>query len=241
MATDYYRGRFAAAGDPGFLHAIRAAGREQRFTRGENLPVAGPLHPQGPVLMIETGFVSTIAIAESGQSTLLAIHGPGDLVGEHALFGATTEAHGLSVTGMSKGSAWRVSQDRFRQVLHDHPQGWEVLARHLHGRVAAAEKRICLMAGETASRRLAVFLLQLLSYAEPTQPGGAQARLVPLPLSQAELAGWIGVTRETVERVLGGWVREGTVRTGRRYLLVRDVSRLKQLAVSRHDDTARAA
>ena len=240
MAADYYQGRFAAAGNPGLLQAIRAAGRDQRFAPGEKIPVAGPLHPEGPILVIETGFVSTVAIAESGQSTLLAIHGPGDLVGEHALFGGTAEAHGLAVTGMSKGSAWRVPQDRFRQILHDHPQGWEVLARHLHGRAAAAEERICLMAGETAGRRLAVFLLQLLSYAEPTR-AGSQAQLVPVPLSQAELAGWIGVTRETVERVLSGWVREGMVRTGRRYLLIRDVSQLEKIAQGRHDDTVRAA
>ena len=238
--TDY-QGRFAAAGDPGLLRAIHAAGREQRFARGEKIRAAGTLHPEGPILVIESGFVSTVAIAESGQSTLLAIHGPGDLVGEHALFGNTSEAHGLAVTGMSKGSAWRVSQDRFRQILHDHPQGWEVLARHLHSRAAGAEERICLMAGETASRRLAVFLLQLLSYAEPARARAAQAQLVPLPLSQAELAGWIGVSRETVERVLSGWVRQGIVRTGRRYLLVRDVSQLEKIAGGRHDDTARAA
>ncbi len=236
-----YQGRFAAAGDPGLLRAIHAAGREQRFARGEKIRVAGTLHPEGPILVIESGFVSTVAITDSGQSTLLSIHGPGDLVGEHALFGNTSEAHGLTVTGMSKGSAWRVSQDRFRQILHDHPQGWEVLARHLHSRAAGAEERICLMAGETASRRLAVFLLQLLSYAEPGRAPGTRAQLVPLPLSQSELAGWIGVSRETVERVLSGWVRRGIVRTGRRYLLVRDVSQLEKIADSRHEDPVRAA
>jgi hypothetical protein len=123
-----------------------------------------------------------------------------------------------------------VRQDRFRQILHDHPQGWEVLARHLHDRAAAAEERICLMANEPASQRLAVFLLQLLAYDDSARPPGDQVREVPLPLSKAQLAEWIGVSRETVERVLRGWVRDGMVKTGRSSLLIKDVLHLQKIA-----------
>ena len=236
-----YPGRFMATAGPGLRRGILAAGREQRFARGEEIQAAGTLHPEGPILIIRSGFASTAAISANGQHTLLSIHGPEDLVGEHALFGSTSEAHGLAVLGMSNGSAWRVRQDRFRRILHDHPQGWEVLARHLQDRAEAAEERICLMAGETASHRLAVFLLQLLSYGEPPLAGTDQAQKVPLPLSQAQLAEWIGVSRETVERVLSGWVRRGMVQTGRRHLLIRDIPQLKKIAAVRRDAGARAA
>lgn len=236
-----YQGRFMVAAGPNLRRAILTAGREQRFVRGEKIQAAGTLHPEGPILIIRSGFASTVAISANGQYTLLSIHGPEDLVGEYALFGSISEAHGLAVIGMTNGSAWRVRQDRFRQILHDHPQGWEVLARHLQGRAEAAEERICLMAGETASRRLAVFLLQLLSCGAPPLVGTDQAQKVPLPLSQAELAEWIGVSRETVERVLSGWVRRGIVQTGRRYLLIWDVPQLKKIADVRPDVGARAA
>jgi CRP-like cAMP-binding protein len=225
-----YKGRFAAAAGPDLLHAIHDAGREQRFARGEKIQVAGPLHPEGPILVIESGFASTVAITPSGQYTLRSIHGPGDLVGEHFLFSNSSEACGQLVTGMSKGSARRVGQDRFRQVLHDHPQGWEVLARHLHDRATAAEERISLMANEPASVRLAVFLLQLLAYDEPPRALGGRAQKVPLPLTQAQLAEWIGVTRETVERVLSGWVKRGAIQTARRSVLVLNVPYLEKIA-----------
>ena len=121
-------------------------------------------------------------------------------------------------------------QDRFRQILRDYPQGWEVLARHLEDRAAAAEERICLMASETARRRLAVFLLQLLAYDESARTQDDQAQEIPLPLSQTELAGWVGVSRETVERVLREWATDEIVQTRRRCLIVQDILRLEKIA-----------
>jgi CRP/FNR family transcriptional regulator, cyclic AMP receptor protein len=240
MAT--YQGRFAADGGSDLFRAISVAGRVRLFAQGEVIPAAGTaFQPEGPILVIKSGFVSAVADSESGQNTLLSIRGPGDLVGEYALFGAPSDAYGLTVRAMTEGSAWWVRRDRFRQILHDHPQGWEVLARHLHDRVAAAEDRICLMAGETPGRRLAVFLLQLLSYGQPAHTREDQGQLVPLSMSQTELAEWIGVSRETVERVLSRWVRRGIVRTGRRNLLVRDVRQLEKIAGVRRDVTAQAA
>ena len=97
------------------------------------------------------------------------------------------------------------------------------------------------MASETAGRRLAVFLLQLLSYDQQAQARCDQAQQVPLQLSQTELAEWIGVSRETIERLLSGWVRRGLMETGRRSLLVRDVPKLEKIAGVRPDITPRAA
>jgi CRP-like cAMP-binding protein len=222
-------GPFAAAAGPDLLRAIHHAGREHRFTRGEEIHVVSTLNPEGPILVVETGFVATVAIASGGHYTLLSIHGPGDLVGEHALFNNTSDTVGRNVRGITKGSAWLVRQERFRQILHDHPQGWQALARHLNGRAGAAEERMCLMASEAVKRRLAVFLLQLLGRAD-APPRSDQAQLVPLPLSQTEIAEWVGVSRETVERVLREWVCDGTVQTGRRSLLIRDIPRLEKIA-----------
>src|ERR1700751_5283393 len=193
---DGKQGRFAAATDRDLLHAIRSAGAGPQFAPGPQIQAAGTSHPNGPILLIETGFISTAANATGRRRTLLSIHGPGDLAGDHALFGNPHQAYGLVMTGMTKGSAWSVQPSGFRQILRDHPQGWEILARHQHHRATADRERIWLMATETAGRRLAVFLLQLLSYNQPPKAQHGQAQWVPLELSQNELAEWIGASRE---------------------------------------------
>lgn len=223
-------GSFMAAAGPDLLRAVQAAGQLRQFSRGRKILAAETSDPEGLILVIESGFVSTVANAESGQYTLLSIHGPGDLIGEHALFGNASHAYGIAVTAMTNGSARHVRKDRFRQILHGYPQGWEVLARHLHNRAAIAEERICLMANESARQRLAVFLLQLLAYDQSPRAPDDRAQEVPVPLSKAQMAEWIGVSRETVQRVLREWARNGIVQTRRSSLLVNDVRHLQKIA-----------
>jgi CRP-like cAMP-binding protein len=232
------QGRFTAIAGRDLLHAIRFAGREVEFAQGQQIQSAGTLHPDGPILLIETGFMSTAATAPSRSRTLRWIHGPGDLAGDDALFGNPHQAHRLVMTGMTKGSAWSVHPGRFRQILRDQ-QGWEILAHHQHDR--ADRERIRLLATETPDRRLAVFLLQLLSYNQPPRAYHGQAQWVPVQLSQNELAIWIGASRETVARVLKRWVWRGVVQTSRRHLFVQDVPLLEKIAGERRDNTPRAA
>jgi CRP/FNR family transcriptional regulator, cyclic AMP receptor protein len=232
---------FAAIADGDLLAAIRSAGRKTEFAQSQQIQSAGALHPDAPILLIETGFMSTTATAPGRRRALVSIHGPGDLAGEHGLFDIPSQTYELVMTGMTKGSAWSVQPSRFLQVLHDHPQGWEILTRHQYDRAAADRERIWLMATETAGRRLAVFLLQLLSYNQPPKAPYGQAQWVPLELSQNELAEWIGASRETVARVLKGWVWRGVVQASRRRLFVQDVPMLEKIAGERWDSTARAA
>lgn len=236
-----YQGRFLAEVSQEFVQEIRTSGTSQRFKPGERLPLADGSRRDEQILVLSTGFVAVAAIGTS-RETLLSIRGPGDVIGEWVLLGgqsSTREAWGLTDV-----TAWLVRLNAFRMILQRWPLGWEVLARDLHERLEAAETRISTMAGENASRRLAVFLLQLLSYEE--RPSDRQAQrfapqMIPLPLSQAQLGAWIGVSRETIERILAEWTRRGTVRTGRRRLYVHDIEALERLAGVRSSAPAQTA
>jgi len=53
---------------------------------------------------------------------------------------------------------------------------------------------------------------------------------LPLHLSQAELASWIGSCRETVDRTLTRWRRRGIISTGHRTIIVHDLETLARIA-----------
>jgi CRP/FNR family cyclic AMP-dependent transcriptional regulator len=236
-----YQGRFFAAVGHEFVQDIQTAGAVQRFKPGERLPVADGFRRDEQILVLRTGFAAVAATGAS-RETLLSIRGPGDVIGEWVLLGGQNSSR--EAWGLTDVTAWLVRLNEFRMILQRCPSGWEVLARDLHERLEAAEARISTMAGENASRRLAAFLLQLLSYEE--QPGDRQVRhltpqMIPLPLSQAQLGAWIGVSRETIERILAEWTRRGTVRTGRRRLYVHDIEALERLAGVRSSASAQTA
>ena len=113
-----HQGRFAAIAGRDLVQAIRTAGRETEFDQGQQIQSAGTWHPEGPILLIETGFISTAKTKADQQRILLSIHGPGDLAGDDALLDTPRQAHGLVLRGMTKGSAWSMHPGCFRQILH---------------------------------------------------------------------------------------------------------------------------
>lgn len=150
-------GRFMAEAGADLAQALESAGRERSFGQGADIPAAGTLYPSSPVLVIREGYAGIVVVAENDRRTLLSIRGPGDLVGEQALFRGSGTKHGLRARSLTEIDAWQIPQDRFRQILGSHPQGWAALAADLQDRLAAAEERIALMASATAPQRLAVF------------------------------------------------------------------------------------
>jgi CRP/FNR family transcriptional regulator len=89
-------------------------------------------------------------------------------------------------------------------------------------RLRASSERESALAFLTAPARLARLLLQQV---QPGDPGGPV-----VAISQDELAQQVGVTRQTVAKVLGGWRRSGLIITGRGRIMLVDQAALKRLA-----------
>ncbi|MFB9891273.1 Crp/Fnr family transcriptional regulator [Planobispora takensis] len=53
---------------------------------------------------------------------------------------------------------------------------------------------------------------------------------ISIPITQQDLAGWAGVSRKTVERVLRSWRRRGVVATHRRKVIVPKMAMLLSMA-----------
>jgi CRP-like cAMP-binding protein len=89
-------------------------------------------------------------------------------------------------------------------------------------RLRASSERESALAFMTAPARLARLLLQNVATDSLTGP--------LVTISQEELAQRVGVTRQTVAKVLGGWRRSGWIITGRGRIMLVDRVALKRLA-----------
>ncbi len=169
---------------------------------------------------IISGAVEFSVLALDGRRLALEMMRAGELFGEITLFdpGART----ATATAVEASMLWRV---RHADVLAQIRRQPELAVDMIH----LAGQRMRWMGRQFNEQvflplptRLARKLLHL-------APEKAQTPY-RLTLSQAELAEFVGATREAVSKILSGWKREGVIQGARGGLIIQDWTALSMLA-----------
>jgi CRP-like cAMP-binding protein len=134
-------------------------------------------------------------------------------------------ARRATATALRPSQVLIIPGEEFARFLADEPNAWTAMAQDLETRLSEAELRLRGIASESANRRLARALLSL---SMSTALAGVER--TSLRLSQAELASWIGTSRETVERVLRDWRNRSIIETGYRTITVLQIGDLMRIA-----------
>ncbi|WP_406348127.1 Crp/Fnr family transcriptional regulator [Streptomyces sp. NBC_00144] len=201
--------------------ALLALGHELAFA-----PRVTLLHQREPsshVLFVLTGWTKVTASAANGYEALLALRGPGDVIGESAAL--TGRPRSATVTALEPVRAVAVEHERFTGLLGRSPAISFALLGLASDRTRAADRRRLEFASMAVRERFAVLLLDLArTHGRRTEEGIE----LTVPLSKQELAGSVGASREMVQRLLKELRERGAVVTGRRTLLITrpDVLRL---------------
>ncbi|MCU7722670.1 Crp/Fnr family transcriptional regulator [Actinoplanes sp. KI2] len=177
--------------------------------------------PGGHVEIILRGFCKVSVTTPGGYQALLAIRGPGDLVGELAEFSG--QARSATVTASGPVELAAVPHAPFQHFLRTHADVAEQVTRMVGDRLAWANRRRTDNGAYPAEARLARLLAELAGVCGVPEADGV--RLV-VPLSQGELAGLIGAQAPTVQKGLQELRRQGIVTTGYRRIVINDVAAL---------------
>ncbi|MER6736437.1 Crp/Fnr family transcriptional regulator [Streptomyces puniciscabiei] len=203
--------------------ALLALGRELAFTARTVL-----IHqhePSSHVLFLVQGWTKVTAAAANGYEALLALRGPGDIVGESAaLTGRTRSA---TVTALEEARAVAVPRERFTEFLAESPAVSFALLGLTSDRTRAADRRRLEFASMTVRERFATLLLDLARTHGRRTCAGVE---LAVPLSKQELAGSVGASREAVQRLLKDLRERDVVRTGRRALVIVRPDVLRRIA-----------
>lgn len=183
--------------------------------------------PSGHVLVILHGWTKVTTAAANGYEALLALRGPGDLVGEGAAL--SNRPRSATVSALGPLEAQLITEDAFHSLLDEHPRIARGLLALTTDRTRASDRRRLQFAALNVQERLASVLLELArGHGTRTQEG---LHITP-PLTQQELAGSIGASREAVARLLKGLRDRGVVHTGRRGLVVVQPEVLRRISVA---------
>lgn len=148
-----------------------------------------------------------------GRESVLALMEAGDLFGEMGMFGTAAEATGRSADAraLERSEVVAIPYEVLRGVWDDRPELLWTVVSLLAARLrvtdeALADSMFLDVAGRTAKR-----LLEL--------SGGEE--VFTLPVTQEELAGMVGASRERVNKALASFGRLGWLeQTDRRYRIL---------------------
>lgn len=203
--------------------ALNAAGRHRRWRRGEVL-----FHRSDRsdwVLVLLSGRVKVSSPTTSGGEVVLAIRGPGALLGE--LSAIDREPRSATVTTLEPVVALVVGVREFEGYLQSHGRVAILLMRMLTGKLRDADRKRIEFGAQDTTGRVAARLVELAErFGEPT-PDGIR---IAMPLSQDELAGWSGASREAVAKALRTLRTGGSIRTSRLRVEILDLAALRDRA-----------
>lgn len=176
------------------------------------------------ILVILRGRLKLSRTSVDGRTVLIELRGPGDLVGELAVLDRGRRI----ATGTAVGTveALLVPATRFRELLLDHPRICFAVLLSVSEKLRQATAWRTVTSSTDVLTRLATRLIELAG-----DPGPSESVIeIRSPLTQQELADWIGASREAVVLALGAMRSRGWIETGRRTIRFLDLPALRAAA-----------
>lgn len=202
------------------LETILGAGTRRHYRHYEQIFDEGTVGDW--VALINRGHVKATTTAVNGYVSLLAVRGPGELIGEGAALDRRPRS--ATVTAVTDVDLTVISADRFRELMESSARLAVWVAQVIAKRLEEANRRQLEFGAYDAVTRVERILLELaLNYGRQV-PG--QPRAVVVPILHRELAGAAGASRESAVRALRLLQERGLVQTRRGHVVVTDIDQL---------------
>lgn len=186
---------------PELSASLFATARVHRLKADQTLFTAGD--PGDGCYRIEQGLLKVSVVSPSGSERILAILGPGALVGELAMIDA--QPRSASVTAARDSELSFISRTAFEVVAETHPEVYRHIVKLLAQRLRDTNTVVAAMSFLPLKGRVAQALLSL---AEAFGHDVGSGRiLVRQKVTQSDLAAMAGIARENVSRILNDWMR----------------------------------
>lgn len=191
--------------------------RARRYRREETVFHQGD--PGDALHIVVRGTIKILLPSpDSSEPAILATLGPGAFFGELALLDG--EPHSASAVAMEPAETLMLGRDAFDRLLDTQPALRRALLEALSAEVRRITGHVEGLHFLDLAGRLGRRIGELTAPADGSD--GRGERRVPWPYTQGELAGMIGGSRESVNRILMDFTARGLLRIERDVLVVPD-------------------
>jgi CRP/FNR family transcriptional regulator, anaerobic regulatory protein len=202
-------------GTPAFatvpLHRRRMAAKQVLYRAGQ---------PRGPLLLVEDGCFKTCLLSADGREQVTGFRFAGDILGLDALGRARNPCDAVCI---APGTVAALQPEHLRDVPAE--LGTRIVLA-LAQEVLHTWHWMLTLRTLCADRRVAAFVLEL----DARTGGIGRGDVLPLPMTRSDIGNFLALQLETVVRALARLEVLGLVRTGRRFLELRDRAGLARFA-----------
>jgi CRP/FNR family transcriptional regulator, nitrogen fixation regulation protein len=190
------------------------------FSYGKDEEIYGDGEPAEYVYEVMSGAVRTCKLLDDGRRQIGAFHLPGDVFGLES-----GPNHRLTADAVIDTTVRIVRRRSLEAAARNNIQVanalWALTARDLRH----AEDHMLLLGRKTASERVATFVLEM-------DRRLTVAGMIELPMCRRDIGDYLGLTLETISRVLSQFQSEGMLGlSGARHIMLRNRQRLRGMNI----------
>ena len=192
------------------------ADRSRKFAMEKSLPKGGLLFSQGDdsdgLFIIKSGRAKVYISDESGKEMVIAILGPGEVVGEIASLDG--EVRTASVAALEPCVVLHVAQNDFKGFLAENQELAFEIIQVLTRRIRSYAASVSSLAFKNVYERIVTVLEQ---NSEPKEDG---SRVMTGAFTHQDFADMVGSSREMVSRVFSELSKGGYISTDHRVITI---------------------
>jgi CRP-like cAMP-binding protein len=198
--------------------AARLPGRPMRLPRGGMVYAEGAAASE--LYKVVSGTIRTLRILPDGRRLVASFALPGEVFGLEGL-----GLHRFTAEAVTESVVIAFNRREIEDCIGREPQAAHSWQAFTLEELAAAQDRCILLGRKSACERVASFLLDL------EARGEQQRDVIDLPMSRYDIADYLGLTAETVSRVLSSLRKRRLVAdAGLHRLRIADRAMLEELA-----------
>ena len=199
-----------------------------RYSRVERYRAGREIFPKGSpgqsLMAVLRGSVKISSLSDSGKEIVFTIFNAGDIFGEIAMLDG--EERSADATAMTDCELLVLNRRELLPVLENRADLLMVLLKILCRKLRLTTEQVEDVTFRHLESRVAKALVQL---AEGVGPHNTRRPSAELHVSQRELGNMAGGSRESVNKQLQIWHRQGLIDLGKGSIMIRDVEAIKRL------------
>ena len=196
--------------------------RKKPIQKGEQIFKSGDALKS--LFAIRSGTIKSYTITEQGDEQITGFHLAGDVIG---FDGIHSQTHQSFAQALETSMVCEIPFHTLDDLSGTMPKLRQQIMRLMSNEIMSDQEMILLLSKKNAEERLAAFISNL---ANRFGSRGFSPKEFRLTMTRGDIGNYLGLTVETISRLLGRFQKSGLIEVNGKYITIVDFEQLSQLA-----------